>query len=112
MEAPIFPDRGTFFADGQPFKDLSVRWIQAKAFDVALVVSGDGDLCPAFRAAARLHPTCRLLAVFPPKRHSDELRRVAYASFTIGESNLRKSLLPDSVTAADGSTYTRPPTWK
>jgi hypothetical protein len=29
LETPIFPDRGTFFADGQASKDPSGRWFQA-----------------------------------------------------------------------------------
>lgn len=82
-----------------------------KEFDVALVISGDGDLCPAFRAVARLHPSARSLAVFPPKRHSDELRKIAYANFTIGEANLRRSQLPESVTSREGTEYSRPASW-
>ena len=28
LEAPIFPDRGTFFADGQSLSCLLARWFQ------------------------------------------------------------------------------------
>ena len=53
-------------------------------WDTALIISGDSDLCPAVRALQRLRPAKRLVAAFPPKRHSDELRRTVYAAFTIG----------------------------
>ena len=29
LASPILPDHGTFFADGQAIKGLSVRWFQA-----------------------------------------------------------------------------------
>jgi hypothetical protein len=47
------------------------------------------------------------LAAFPPKRRSDELRKEVNHSFTIGEANLRASLLPNTV----NGTLNRPTDW-
>jgi hypothetical protein len=81
-------------------------------FDVALLVSADSDLCPAIRAVRRINPQKRVVAVFPPSRRSDELRRVADAAFTLGDANIRSSLLPDSVRGPSGRVFTRPRSWR
>jgi uncharacterized LabA/DUF88 family protein len=81
-------------------------------FDVALLVSADSDLCPAIRAVQRINPEKRVVAVFPPHRRSDELRRVANAAFTLGDANIRASLLPDSVDGPEGRIFARPRSWR
>lgn len=83
----------------------------ADAYDVALVLSADSDLCPGVRAVRRLRPDKRVVAVFPPKRRSDDLRATAHAAFTVGEANLRRSLLPERV-AAGSLVFTRPEKWR
>lgn len=80
-------------------------------FDTAIVVSADSDLCPAVRALGRLRPQKRVVAVFPPKRRSDDLRRAVHASFTLGDTIIRQSQLPAVVPDASGTTYHRPPLW-
>lgn len=81
-------------------------------FDTALLISGDSDLVPAVRAVKRLRPTAKIVAAFPPRRHSDELRRVVDANFTIGDAVIRHSLLPDEVRTPVGKVYTRPRSWR
>ena len=81
-------------------------------YDTAIVISADSDLCPAVRSAKRLHPTANIVVVFPPKRHSDELKKATDAAFTIGTANLRQAQLPQTITDTRGTTYTRPATWK
>lgn len=81
-------------------------------FDVALLVSADSDLCPAIRAVRRIDPEKKVIAAFPPRRRSDELRRVADVAFTIGDANIRSSLLPDSVRGPAGRVFTRPRSWR
>lgn len=83
-----------------------------RAFDTAMIVSADSDLCPAIRAARRLHPEGRFVAAFPPARRSDDLRNEVDASFTIAERKLRQSLLPDEVIGADGRRVPRPRRWR
>lgn len=81
-------------------------------FDTAVLISGDSDLCPAVRAVARLAPTKRVVAAFPPKRSSEELRRVCRTSFTISDAKIRQSLLPDLVVTTAGIALRRPDRWR
>jgi uncharacterized LabA/DUF88 family protein len=83
-----------------------------RRFDTALVVSADSDLCPAVRAVKRVAPAARVVAAFPPKRDSGDLRRVVHAYLTIGDGVLRRSLLPDLITTSTGVTIKRPPSWR
>jgi uncharacterized LabA/DUF88 family protein len=79
-------------------------------FDTAIIVSADSDLCPAVRALKRLRPDKRIVAVFPPQRRSDDLRRAADAHFTLGDAIIRQSLLPSAVDGK-GTIYRRPSHW-
>lgn len=81
------------------------------AYDTALLVSGDSDLCPGVRALKRLRPEKRVIAVFPPNRHSDDLRQAVDGSFVLGAANIRRSLLPDQMTVL-GTVLTRPAKWR
>jgi uncharacterized LabA/DUF88 family protein len=81
-------------------------------YDVALILSADSDLCPAVRALGRLCPKKLVVAAFPPKRVSGDLRRAAHAAFTIGDAKVRQALLPESVTSTTGQVYARPPRWR
>lgn len=83
-----------------------------KAFDTAILVSADSDLCPGLAAVRRLHPSAKIVAAFPPRRTSDKLKRITDASFTISKRKLANSLLPESVYSADGKVFSRPPSWK
>lgn len=81
-------------------------------FDTAILISGDSDLCPAVRAVGRLAPAKKVVAAFPPRRSSEELRKVCHASFTIADAKIRRSLLPDMVTTATGLVLRRPERWQ
>jgi uncharacterized LabA/DUF88 family protein len=81
------------------------------AYDTALVVSGDSDLCPAVRAAKRLRPGRKVVAVFPPKRQSDPLRYAADGILRIDRSMLRRAQLPGTVVTAGGIVLERPAYW-
>lgn len=81
-------------------------------FDAALIISADSDLIPAIKAARSLHPQLFIVAAFPPKRNSDEVKRLLPSSFHIGRAKIRDAQLPDIVTAADGRTYQRPAKWR
>ncbi len=81
-------------------------------YDTALVISADSDLCPAVRSAKRLHPGGKVIIVFPPNRHSDELKRSGDSAFTVGDAALRQAQLPETVTDHRGIVFTRPATWK
>lgn len=79
-------------------------------FDVALVVSGDLDMVPAVRAVRAMNSAIRIIAVFPPRRFSAELKGAVHSSFRLGNAKVRQAQLPETVTSADGS-YSRPPYW-
>jgi uncharacterized LabA/DUF88 family protein len=83
------------------------------ASDIALLVSGDSDLCPAIRMARRLNPERRIIAAFPPRRSSGEIRSLIPGAFIISASDLRNSLLPDVVPdLRDGPASKRPDKWR
>ena len=80
-------------------------------YDRAMIISADSDLCPAIRAVRRVAPAKEVIAAFPPRRVSGELRRTAHGTFTIPDSKIRRSLLPDTVTTAAGIVLKRPSRW-
>ena len=84
---------------------------QDDLFDTAIIISGDGDLASPVHTVRERYPGKQTIVAFPPGRHSNGLRSVATASFPIGRGTLRKSLLPNQVTRADGFVLKRPPTW-
>lgn len=55
----------------------------AAASDIALIVSADSDLCPAIRTARSLNPRRGMIAAFPPRRSSFEIRSLIRGAFTI-----------------------------
>lgn len=80
-------------------------------FDTALVVSADSDLCPAVRETKRLFPAKRIIAAFPPGRHSADLKRVVDGFMFIGNDKIRQAQLPDEVMTDTGVTLRRPKLW-
>ncbi|GII23649.1 NYN domain-containing protein [Planosporangium mesophilum] len=86
------------------------------AADIALIVSADSDLCPAVRkartVAAMTGSKMGMIAAFPPRRNSNELRSLIPASFQLAHADIRNSLLPDTVIdAATGRAHQRPAKW-
>jgi uncharacterized LabA/DUF88 family protein len=85
----------------------------AGASDIALIISADSDLCPAIRTARSLSPGRRMIAAFPPRRSSFEIRSLIPGAFTIAAADLRNSLLPETVSdVAAGRSYKRPGKWR
>jgi uncharacterized LabA/DUF88 family protein len=80
-------------------------------YDVAVVISADSDLCPALRAAKRLRPHKRIIVVFPPQRHSDDLRRHADAVLRVDRALLSRSQLPTKILNSAGIVLERPAYW-
>lgn len=80
-------------------------------FDTALVISADSDLCPAVREVKSLFPQKRIVAAFPPKRHSAELKRVVDGFMFIGDDKIRQAQLPDEVVTKTGIILRRPKHW-
>ena len=82
------------------------------AFDTALLISADSDLTPPTLAIRQFFPEKRIVAAFPPRRSSVQLKRAANASFTIGRGRLKHSQLPDRVALANGHVVSRPARWR
>lgn len=82
------------------------------AADIALLITADSDLCPAIRTVRMLAPTLHMIAVFPPRRNSFEVRSLIPSAFQLAQVDIRNSLLPTTVIdAATGVSYQRPATW-
>ncbi len=85
----------------------------SRAVDLALLVTADSDLCPAIRAARSIAPVMGMIAAFPPKRSSFEIRSLVPGALMIGPDKLRRSLLPEIVVdAAAGKEHHRPKKWQ
>lgn len=80
-------------------------------FDVALLITADSDMTPAVKAVRRQCPDAKLVALFPPARYSDELKRAVHAHLRIGQTHIRQAQFPNSV-QTHGVTYTRPGRWE
>ena len=80
-------------------------------FDTALLISADSDLCPAVRETKSLFPGKRIIAAFPPNRHSAELRRVVDGFMFIGDDKVRRAQLPGKVVTEAGVVLRRPKHW-
>lgn len=80
-------------------------------YDTALLLSADSDLCPAIRSMKRLRPTKRIIAAFPPERHSGDLKRAVDGFLHIGHDKIRQSQLPATVVTKGGVSLQRPKHW-
>lgn len=81
-------------------------------FDTAYLVSADSDLVPPVDAVKQLFPSKRVVAAFPPGRHSHDLRNAVDAHFTIGRKSLADCQLPEQITKTDGFVLQRPAAWR
>jgi uncharacterized LabA/DUF88 family protein len=83
-----------------------------RAADIALLISADSDLCPAIRTARAVAPSLGMIAVFPPKRNSFEVKALIPSAFQLAQADIRNSLLPTIVIDAhSGARYQRPAKW-
>ncbi len=80
-------------------------------FDVALLISADGDLVGPLKALHELHPTKRIVVVFPPDRYSNALQTWADACLHITKNLLSRSRFPEQVVTDAGITLTCPVEW-
>lgn len=79
---------------------------------MALLITADSDFVPAIQAAKRIKNDLRIVVAFPPKRHSDDLKRSSDAYFTIGQNVIRRSQLPARVPISEGVILERPRYWR
>lgn len=81
-------------------------------YDVAIVVSGDGDLTGPIETVRSRHPGKFVLVALPPNRRSTSLLRAASAHIDVGRSRLRNSQLPDQLYSRNGYPLRRPAKWR
>jgi uncharacterized LabA/DUF88 family protein len=89
-----------------------VRDAATDQFDTALLFSADSDLAPAITTARGLTPAKRFVAMFPPRRRSDVLRRMCDGAFTLGDAKIRAAQVPNKIILADGTALERPAYWR
>ncbi len=80
-------------------------------YDKALIISGDTDLVPAMRAVRFTFPAKQIGVVIPIGRASEDMKNQADFYYKMREHHLIKSCFAKTITLADGSTLTGPPTW-
>ncbi len=81
------------------------------AFDTAIVISADSDLVGPIDTVLHSYPEKRVVVAFPPKRHSEQLRRHATATFRLGRRVLADSQFPPQVFDANGYPLYKPSHW-
>ena len=80
-------------------------------FDLAIVVTADSDLVAPIEAVRRRFGDKRVMAVFPPRRRSAQLRRAADAAYHLSGPVIRSSRLPDPVMEPSGVELRAPRGW-
>lgn len=80
-------------------------------FDTALIISADSDLTTPVQFVRNRFPQKRIIVAQPPGRNSVQLAKAATAAFTLSQTKVRQSQLPDQVTTQAGIALQRPATW-
>jgi uncharacterized LabA/DUF88 family protein len=80
-------------------------------YDSAMLISGDGDLRPAVAAVKRVRPGKRVIAAFPPRRHSTGLAQAVDGYVSISTTKVRNAQLPPKIVTAGGIILERPGHW-
>jgi uncharacterized LabA/DUF88 family protein len=80
-------------------------------YDVAILISGDSDLRPAVAAVKRVSPRKKVIAAFPPRRHSKDLAQAVDAYVSISTTKVRNAQLPPKIVTSGGVILERPAHW-
>lgn len=80
--------------------------------DTILLISGDSDLVPPIRKILEAFKEKRVICAFPPNRYGAELALVSTGKRIIEKGHLRKSQLPNEMTAKSGFKLKKPVEWK
>jgi hypothetical protein len=90
-------------------RNCGARWMDA--YDTAILVSGDSDLRPVIASVKRLRTGKRIIAAFPPRRHSKDLAQAVDGYTSVGHDKLRNAQLPPKIVTKGGVRLTRPAHW-
>ena len=81
------------------------------AADLVVLVTGDTDVAPAVRTAARLFPQKRVCFAFPYDRKNEELAQLVSMSFHMSKEAYAKHQFPDPYKTSSGRTIPKPQAW-
>lgn len=79
--------------------------------DSVVLVTGDTDVAPAVRTAARLFAQKRVCFAFPYRRKNKELAQLVRTCFHIKKEAYARFQFSDPVKLPDGTTIVRPTSW-
>ncbi len=83
----------------------------ADRFDTAFLFSADSDLSPALEGLRRVASSKRVITVFPPRRGSEELRKLARDIRRLRKRDFERCQLPTRIETPDGFVLERPSRW-
>jgi uncharacterized LabA/DUF88 family protein len=125
-----FKEKTRRFSHDTPGTKLSVEWVAfeekqtdvniavslvagacLESYDIALLISGDTDLCPAVRMVKKMYPQKEVHVILPFGRHADELKQVSDKSYKIHQQTLDTCILPEPYLHSSGRTIYRPQSW-
>lgn len=81
-------------------------------YDTAILISADSDLIGPVEVVRQKYANKQVIAAFPPKRNSWQLRQAASAAFTLGRKRIAQSQLPNPVHKPDGYPVPKPDNWQ
>lgn len=79
--------------------------------DTVVLVTGDTDVAPAVRSAARLFPAKRVCFAFPYRRKNKELAQLVKTCFHITKEAYARFQFPDPLFLSDGRSIAKPTSW-
>jgi uncharacterized LabA/DUF88 family protein len=79
-------------------------------FDTAFLITGDSDQVPTIQMVRQVFKK-RVVVIFPPKRESAELQKVANAVYRLSDTKFKESLLPEKVKLPSGKEIICPAKW-
>lgn len=79
--------------------------------DIYVVVSGDTDLIPAIELAKKINDTIKIFAIFPYRRHNDEVRKYVDRNFTIKPNRYKDSSFKSILKLKNGCEIAKPESW-
>jgi len=79
--------------------------------ETVVLVTGDTDVAPAVRTAARLYPQKRVCFAFPYRRKNKELSQLVKTSFNIKKEAYARFQFADPLVLPNGNSIAKPASW-
>jgi uncharacterized LabA/DUF88 family protein len=88
-----------------------VRDAYRNDYDVAYIVSGDGDFIPAIMVAKSDFPHLIIHVIFPPRRKNSAFTKIVDSITQLNVTDLEKHILPDPFQLYNGKYVGKPSNW-